>query len=91
MKHGPEVEKAVQTLNSMLGEGEFETFYEWAGKQMPRYHVPAGIEVLALFVRWLVETGDGDVALKRINAVPRQMWLDFGDTGKWVVEEGEEG
>ena len=31
------------------------------------------------FLEWTLTTGDGALALKRINDTPRQLFLDFGD------------
>jgi hypothetical protein len=40
------------------------------------------------FVQWLITTGDGAVALQRINDAPRQLFLPFPDDERpYSVEE----
>lgn len=72
----------------VLGDDLWEAFREWSREELPGLQQQValnGMEKaplqagLVLFVKWLRTTGDGDVALRRIQEAPRQLFLPFPD------------
>jgi hypothetical protein len=63
-----------QRDNSIIGDDLQLRYYQWlAATDNP------GRNMTETFCRWLIETGDGAVALKRIQDFPRQLFLPFDD------------
>lgn len=82
--------------NKLIGDELVHEFIHWAEDKVCRVTEDTGAVdptfrtelVLSLFCRWLVETGPGAEALRHINAVPRQLWLDYLDRpGPWEVRD----
>ena len=74
----------------VMGDDLYRGFVKWmevTGKDP----YPTLKEALRTFVEWLLTTGDGSVALRRINEFPRQLFLPFTDDDRpWRVHERDE-
>lgn len=76
---------------SPIGSELREAFIKWTNDeyQMGRLN-PRTDHIVDVFSRWLLTTGDGSVALARINDCPRQLFLPFPDEDRPYVTEDEE-
>ena len=82
----------------VLGDEVMERFWDWvrylrdheenaeAEKALGDTAVSGAAYGVPLFVQWLTSTADGEAALRRINAFPRQRALPFEEEKTWSLE-----
>lgn len=68
------VEWKETQVHEVIGDAAHDAFQKWR-HQSGLQEVPT----VRAFVWWLLFTTDGDMARRRINDFPRQLFLPFGD------------
>lgn len=90
MSKSERVEFDEPQQSPVIGDELVAAFRAWLrANGVPSYK--SGEVFVTNFVEWLLRTGDGAVALRRINDFPRQLFLPFTDDSRpWRVVRADE-